>query len=301
MVNKTVPAPTTVAAAEPGPVVLQPRDVHFDWTGLTLRWIKDEPVASHTLSVLHLLLPEGENWFVEVFKRALPLIDDDTLREDVLGFIGQEAIHSASHQRVLDYYATQGVDTSAYIRQVRWLFDRILGERPGSSEAASREQLIEHVSVVAAIEHYTAALGGWVLDTTALDSVDAHPVMLDLLRWHGAEEVEHRNVAYDVLQYFDPSYTRRVRGLVMVGPVLLWMWIRGARFFAAADHDDPPARITWGGLFSAARRDLLPSGIMLGRTALQYFRRDFHPSQYLSTQKSVAYLATSPAARVAAR
>src|ERR1700756_2616888 len=106
MVNKTLSAAgaATAADTETGPIALQPRDVHFDWTGLTLRWIPDEPVASHTLSVLHLLLPEGENWFVEVFKRALPLIRDDALREDVLGFIGQEAIHAAPHQSVLAYY-----------------------------------------------------------------------------------------------------------------------------------------------------------------------------------------------------
>jgi hypothetical protein len=303
MVNKTSssPATTAVADAEPGPIALQPRDVHFDWTGLALRWIPGEPLASHALSVLHLLLPEGETWFVEVFKRALPLIHDDSLREDVLGFIGQEAIHAASHQSVLDYYATQGVDTSAYIKQIKWLFHRVLGERPGLSEAGEREQLVEHVSLVAAIEHYTAALGGWVLDTPALDAAKAHPVMLDLLRWHGSEEVEHRNVAYDVMTHLDPSYGRRVRGLVIVAPVLTWMWVRGALFFAAADHDDPPVKMSWGRYFSAARRGLLPGPGVLGKVTLQYFKRDFHPSQYLSTAKCVAYLATSPAARAAAR
>lgn len=303
MVNKTLPSPATTAAAEaePGPIVLQPRDVHFDWTGLPLRWIPGEPLASHTLSVLHLLLPEGENWFVEVFKRALPLINDDALREDVLGFIGQEAIHAASHQSVLDYYATHGVDTSAYIKQIQWLFARVLGQRPGMPEAAKREQLIEHVSLVAAVEHYTAAMGGWVLDTPALDAAKAHPVMLDLLRWHGSEEVEHRNVAYDVLQYLDPGYGRRIRGLFIVAPALAWMWVRGARFFTAADHDDPPAKMSWGGYLSAARRGLLPGPRMFGKVTLQYFKRDFHPSQYLSTAKCVAYLAISPAARAAAR
>lgn len=303
MVNETLssPAVTRGEDAEPGPIVLQPRDVHFDWAGLPLRWIPSEPLASHVLSVLHLLLPEGENWFVEVFKRALPLIDDDALREDVLGFIGQEAIHSASHQSVLDYYATQGVDTSPYIRQIEWLFARVLGQRPGLPAAGEREQLIEHVSLVAAIEHFTAAMGGWVLDATALDAANAHPVLVDLLRWHGSEEVEHRNVAYDVLQYLDPGYVRRIRGLVIVAPVLAWMWVRGALFFAAADHADPPVKMSWGGYFSAARRGLLPSAGMLGKVALQYFKRDFHPSQYLSTQKCVAYLATSPAARAAAR
>jgi uncharacterized protein len=253
------------------------------------------------LSVLHLLLPEGENWFVETFKQALPLIRDDSLREDVLGFIGQEAIHAAAHQGVLDYYTGQGVDTSAYIRQIEWLFGRILGERPGMSEAAQRERLIEDVAIVAAVEHYTAMMGAWVLDATALDKAKSHPVMLDLLRWHGSEEVEHRNVAYDVLMHLDPGYGRRIRTLLMVVPALTWLWVRGAGFFAAADHGSPPARMSWGRYFSAARRGLLPTPAAFLKCTLQYFKRDFHPSQYYSTAKCVAYIATSPAARAAAR
>ena len=302
MVNKTpTAAGAAVAEVEPGPIALQPRDVHFDWTGLTLRWIPNDPVASHVLSVLHLLLPEGETWFVETFKRALPLIRDDSLREDVLGFIGQEAIHAASHQGVLDYYTSQGVDTSAYIKQIEWLFDRILVERPGLSEAAQREQLIEAVAIVAAVEHYTAMMGAWVLDATALDKAKPHPAMLDLLRWHGAEEVEHRNVAYDVLQHLDPRYGRRIRSLLIVVPALTWLWARGARFFADADHGSPPAKMSWGCYLSSARRGLLPTPAAFFKCTLQYFKRDFHPSQYYSTAKCVAYIATSPAARAAAR
>jgi hypothetical protein len=116
MVNKTHLAGGVGVAdpTEPGPIALQPRDVRFDWSGLPLRWIPSEPEASHILSVLHLLLPEGERWFVETFKQALPLITDDALREDVIGFIGQEAIHAAAHQSVLDYYTSVGVDTTSY-------------------------------------------------------------------------------------------------------------------------------------------------------------------------------------------
>jgi predicted metal-dependent hydrolase len=96
--------------AEPYGLVLQPRDVRFEWSGLPLRWIPGEPVASHVINVLHLLLPEGERWFVATFKQALPLIRDESLREDVLGFIGQEAIHAEAHEGVLDYFTEHGLD-----------------------------------------------------------------------------------------------------------------------------------------------------------------------------------------------
>lgn len=302
MVNKTHLAGGVGVAdpAEPGPIALQPRDVRYDWSGLPLRWIPSEPQASHILSVLHLLLPEGERWFVETFKKALPLITDDALREDVIGFIGQEAIHAAAHQSVLDYYTSVGVDTASYIRQVGWLFARTLGSRPRMTPASERELLIEHVAIIAAVEHFTAMMGAWVLDATALDEVDLDPRMLDLLRWHGSEEVEHRNVAFDLAAHLDPSYSRRIRALLLAGSILVFMWARGAKYFAVADGKQD-FRLTWRSYFDAARRGLLPSPRAFGKCALRYFKRDYHPSQDYSTRKAVAYLGSSPAARAAAR
>jgi predicted metal-dependent hydrolase len=32
-----------------GELVLQPRDVRFEWAGLPLRWLPGEPVASHVI------------------------------------------------------------------------------------------------------------------------------------------------------------------------------------------------------------------------------------------------------------
>src|SRR6185312_16245421 len=81
----------------PGPgapenLLHQPRDVAFDWTALPTHWVPGEPFVTHTINVLHLLLPAGERWFIDVFTQALPWIKDDKLREEVHGFIGQEAV-----------------------------------------------------------------------------------------------------------------------------------------------------------------------------------------------------------------
>jgi predicted metal-dependent hydrolase len=39
--------------------------------------------------------------------------------------------------------------------------------------------------------------------------------MVDLFRWHGSEEVEHRMVAHDVAVYFHDSYVDRIRAMTM--------------------------------------------------------------------------------------
>src|SRR3954447_4859459 len=91
-------------------LVLTPRDVHFDWDALLMHWIPGEPMATHVVNVLHLLLPDGERWFVRTFTVALPLVKDQALREQVLGFVGQEAIHAEAHQGVLEHLRAKGLD-----------------------------------------------------------------------------------------------------------------------------------------------------------------------------------------------
>src|SRR5581483_6334653 len=185
------------AFPEPERVALRPRDVEYDWSSLPMHWVPDDPFTTHVLNVLHLLLPEGERWFVRVFSEALPLIRDERLAEDVRGFIGQEAMHAEVHQGVLDHLRTHGLDPEPFVAQVRWLFRQALGSRELPTERLRQEWLIERVAGVAAIEHFTAVLGDMILNSPGFDAAEVDPVMLDMLRWHGAEEVEHRAVAFD--------------------------------------------------------------------------------------------------------
>ncbi|GAA1237119.1 metal-dependent hydrolase [Kitasatospora nipponensis] len=282
-------------------LVLEPRDVKFDWSDLPLHWVPDEPFVTHTINVLHLLLPEGERWFIKVFRDALPMIRDEQLREEVLGFIGQESIHAEAHQEVLEHLLAQGLDPRPYVRQIAWLFQRVLGEKPGLSARRRRENVIERVAFVAAIEHFTAFLGHWALNSPALDRAKADPTMVDLLRWHGAEEVEHRSVAFDLMVHLDPGYLRRVRGMTVSGPLLVHLWVRGVRFLLAADPTlQGSIRPSWKLAWDGARRGLLPDPIASLRSGLRYLRPAYHPTQEGSSAQALGYLATSPAARAAA-
>jgi predicted metal-dependent hydrolase len=126
-------------------IVLQARDVEFDWANLPVHYVPGEPFAAHFANVLHLLLPAGEEFFVELFKQALPLIADDQLRLDVQGFIGQEATHAQAHAGVVDYFAAKGMDMSPFTDQVRWLFEKLLGDRPKWSKRRQQGWLLDGV------------------------------------------------------------------------------------------------------------------------------------------------------------
>ncbi|MGH3777589.1 MAG: metal-dependent hydrolase [Pseudonocardiaceae bacterium] len=285
---------------EPENLVLQPRNVTFDWATLPTHWVPNEPLVTHTINVLHLLLPAGETWFVDVFTQVLPLIKDDKLRDEVLGFIGQETLHARSHQGVLDHWKAKGIDTDPYVQQVGWMFQQVLGDRDLPAKRR-QEWLIERLAIIAAIEHITAMLGNWALNASALDAADADPTMMDLLRWHGAEEVEHRAVAFDLFTHLDGRYLRRVRAMAITAPIMLWLWVRGVVFLMRIDPElGGRVKPRWRHYFRASRRRLLPSARQLIWQSLNYVRPSYHPSQEFSTGQAVAYLATSPAATAAA-
>ncbi|KRB76477.1 metal-dependent hydrolase [Nocardioides sp. Root190] len=287
------------ALREPEKVALHARDVVFDWAGLPLRWIPGEAFASHLVNVMHVLLPEGERWFVKTFTEVLPMIKDERLREEVLGFIGQEGMHASAHQGVADYFDAHGLDTTDMVGEIEHVFNRLLGDRDLTG-AQAEEWLVEKVALIAGIEHITAFLGHWILNSPALDEAGADSRMLDLLRWHGAEEVEHRHVAFELYDHLDGRYVRRMRayGLAVFG--IFYLWIRSVRHLiendpTLEDRDLPVVR-SW---MSGARRGILPGIGGLVIPILRYAKPTYHPRQEGSTSQAVAYLATSPAALAA--
>ncbi|GGT10667.1 metal-dependent hydrolase [Streptomyces toxytricini] len=297
MSNKPL-APARVASEH---TELKARNVSFGWEDTPLHWLPGDPFATHTINVLHLLLPAGERWFVHVFKQALPHIRDERLRADVIGFIGQEAVHAAAHDDVLPHLRRQGLDPTPYTAQVDWVFERLLGDRALPPGRARHWWLMERVAMIAAIEHYTAFLGDWILNADELDRRGADPVMLDLLRWHGAEEVEHRSVAFDLFLHVDGGYRRRVRTWATAFASLVWLWQRGVRFFMDNDPELVGAKASLGQFVRAGRQGVLPSTGAMLKSIPTYLSRTYHPSQEGSTAQAAAYLASSPGANGGAR
>jgi uncharacterized protein len=275
-------------------VPIKARRVRFDWSRTPLHWIPGDPQTTHCINVLHMLLPAGEKWFVDVYRQVLPSIEDEQLQADVKGFIGQEATHSRAHAAVLEHLAAQGVDTRGYTRLIDWTFARLLADRPFGSplpRPLRRAWLVHRLGIIAAIEHFTAVLGWWVLNAEALDEAGADAVMVDLLRWHGAEEVEHRAVAFELFRHEGGGYLQRLVGLAEVGPVLLWLWVRGT-FFLLRKDPTRPGRPRVREFRRAGRQGLLPTTRELLATIPRFVRPSYHPLEEGSTAEAVAYLAS---------
>lgn len=283
-------------------VAVSPRNVSFDTSASPLHWIPGEPYASHFISVFNYMLPLGERWFCAVFERALPFVNDAALRQEMLGFMGQEAIHAKTHDEVLHtFFADHGIDNAQRFADLaEWvetkfypLLDRLHGE-------VLRQALRPQLALIAVIEQLTAFLGSWLLNND-LERFGADPVMLDLFRWHGAEEVEHRFVAHDVAAYFEVPRWLHAALTTFVGVFYTPLSVFVARYLIKAD----PAirrtgylRLLWEAR-GAGRRGALPDWLAVVREIPIVLRRGYSPLQAADTAQAVAYLAHSPAARAA--
>ncbi len=295
------------AEIDPGPVQIQARKVEFDVSAAPLHWIPGHPVASHMVSLLNVVLPAAERWFVTTYNEALPLVRDERLAEDMRGFIGQEAVHADTHERALhQFMEAQGINPRPILTQVEYVVGKVLSPSTSTYRSTSTDrrrrfnQLCERLWLVAAIEHYTAVLGDFALNS-AWDEFGADPTLVDLFRWHGSEEVEHRCVAHDVATYFHDSYPARIRAMAMAMPMMYAFFERGTRYLC---RTDPALRMGWPRFEMERIRDaklgLLPEfRNLFGGSTMAYFRRDYSPLEVGSTAQAVAYLASSPAARAA--
>ena len=271
------------------------RDVEFSWEGVPLHYIPGEVMATHIINVMHLLLPEGERVMSRTLSEALPLIEDPRLHEEVAGFIGQEAVHASSHEGAREHLATLGLDVEPMVRKMTWMSDRVLGTT-GLTGRAAHAWLCERLALFAAMEHYTAVVGEWLLDAEVLERNGMHPTMLDLIRWHGAEEVEHRNVAFDAFMYVDGSYARRVRGALLASATLASLFTYAAGYLHRIDPSPDKGRCWPLQLLDAARRKVIPPITMFVTEIPKYLDPKFHPSQLGDMDKALRYLARSPGA-----
>ena len=240
------------------------RSMGFDFSDVPKRWFYDYIVVSHIANGLHLIFPAGERFFVRSVRHYLKQIEDPALRARIRGFAGQEASHGHEHEQAFTMLEAQGYDIQTWLAR----YERIAFEL-----LEPRVPPVLRLSTTAALEHFTATLAEQGLGTDFLDH--AHPVMRDLLRWHAAEEIEHKSVAYDVLQAVDDRYAVRVAGLAMAIALLLGFW-RSATEMLLAQEDISKEQIRAERKAARARGQ---NKRFVFCAVAQYLRRDFHPDQ----------------------
>ncbi|MDC0661107.1 metal-dependent hydrolase [Marinobacter sp. SS21] len=287
---------------------LTQRKVSFDFGQSPLHWIPGDPYSSHLISAIHTLLPIPELYFCRIYNKALPYISDERLREDVKGFIRQEAVHSRAHSvGIRDYLERHGMEVATVTQKIEWMCDALLGEKPFGRtvpKVLEKRWLVLRLGMIAALEHFTCVLGAYALSNQAWDRSGADATILDILRWHGAEEVEHRSVAFDVYRHLGGNYPARYLQQLVALPLVFGLWSFGGSHLMqqdpvlAAEKPHLYRPYFWRSWYKQARETghLPPMSWLLVQSA-RYFSPWYDPAKEADTAVAQAYLATSPAAQ----
>ena len=256
----------------PDELALHPRNVHFDLDGSPLHWIPGDPYGSHAVTALNLFLPAAERWFSKLLSDALAYVRDDRLREEMIGFIGQESMHGQEHRHLNEKLIAMGYP-------IGWWDSKGFKDRRIRFE--DRLPAHVHLAVTAAAEHYTAVLAERVLSSDELQSIPADAEVWHLLNWHALEELEHKSVAFDVFRAVGGTERTRITVMAAVCALLLPVTLISLAVSVGSDpvarrRPDRLVRETYDLFTGPIFKGLLPDLAV-------YLRPGFHPDDVDTT------------------
>ena len=250
---------------------IQPRKMDFSFDPAMPRyWFDNDQFKTILLTALSCTFPEGERFFVRSVRHYQKQLRDPLLREQVKGFIGQEAHHGNEHDAFNHFMESKGVPT----RKVDEFVNR--GMRFMAKHLSPQRQLAK----TCALEHFTAMLAELMLEHPEfLKGMDER--MLPLWLWHAVEESEHKAVAFDVYQEQVGNYW--VRTSEMAFTTLEFISFTIFHYHQLRKGMDDPT--DWRSVRGGVNWLLGKPGWLrkLGKSYLAYYKRDFHPAKRDST------------------
>jgi predicted metal-dependent hydrolase len=268
---------------------ITPRKLRFDFTAVPRHWFGGSRLATHLANGVNMLFPQGERFFVRSVHHFLDhpaVAADPELVAQVKGFFGQEGKHASAHDDYNDMLRAQGYPVDRFLARVNavsygWLEPR--------TPPALR------LAMTAAAEHFTAIMAENAFEKQLLAM--AHPTMKALLLWHASEEIEHKAVAFDVLQKVNPSYPLRLAGLAVSTVMLGAWWMIGTAMLLRHEQITLAELRAEARALRARRGDVDGIGKrVFARGIREYLARDFHPSQNDNHHHAEAYLRSLDAA-----
>ena len=289
---------------------IKPRKVKFEWKDTPIDWIPNQLFISYFINEINMILPAGEFWFCRLYNKVLPQITDEKLKEDVRAFIRQEAMHAQAHNSANKEYLTiRNIDVDRNLKLMDLLFTKVLADKPLTFIPVPGP--LEHqwdlfrLGIIATVEHMTCVLGKYVLYNKKWEELGADANMLDLIKWHGAEELEHRTVAFDLYRHLGGGYISRYYQSLIVIAAVIGLWVDGAAHIMRQDPrfaDKKPALYKpwiWREWVRIAQTDnrLMPHPLWLVSQQLGYLMPWYDPVHEAKTEDAIAYLDKSPAAK----
>lgn len=266
------------------PSTITPRRPHFDWSETPINcWVPGDLDATCMLNAMHVLFPEGERAFCRVLSSALDQIDDDAVVRDIKGFLAQEGLHARAHTGAFAQLA-------ASTPQIEWTQEaaaRAFRFLLGAGKTRNRPLLAWRLASVAAIEHLTTAIGEWTMNNERFAEHGCDAQMSALVKWHGAEEIEHRSVAFDAHRAVQPRLSRPVRVTAMAFwlPIMTLLWVLSAQALLWHVESRPRRRLlSPRAVRRAIRNGLVPDLLAIAKGAAAFCKAGYHPSTHVAPE-----------------
>jgi len=245
-----------------------PRNLKFPFNSeIPKHWFGNAALGTHMMNGMSLIFPSGERQFVMSVRAFADRIQDAELKERVNAFIAQEVQHGREHESHFNILREQGFEFEEFLKQYEDIaFNKI-------ASLFSKEM---RLSTTAALEHVTAVFGEHGLKHPVLTE-QSHPVMRDLFLWHACEEIEHKSVAFDVLQAVAPGYPLRLAGFFFAMTTFPAAWAIGTATLLRQDPDADARRLIQELKQGLEEKIYVRPGLL--RDLFNYIKPGFHPDQ----------------------
>jgi predicted metal-dependent hydrolase len=278
--SSTAIAHSAAAPHSAAPAQIKPRNRSHDIaSALQGEWLGGDVFLTAFFNAMSITFPVGEKYFIDSVRHYADCVTDPALTEQIKGFCGQEGFHRREHQLYnATLCAARGYDVQ---RMERKLAERLAWAQKHLSP-------IKNLAITVCIEHFTAVLAELMMKPgSILDGAETS--MRQLWRWHAAEEMEHKSVAFDV--YRAVGGTEQLRRAVMRRIVVMLSFELGRVLFGILRHDGRlfSLRLWRAGLASLfGKRGAFSGGMPLFR---EFFHDGFHPWQQDTSELLAQWLA----------
>lgn len=262
-------------AYPPGRVGIPTRRVSFRdaVAGVPRHFAADgDLVLSHFAAALSALFPDGEDFFVRSVRHFRNDVTDPELRRRVAGFIGQEATHGREHRVLNERLAELGYPTKLVERMVRG------GLAVRSRLAPAKANL----AMTAALEHFTATLAELLLTSEEAQRAFGDDNVRDVFLWHALEELEHKDVAFDVYRAVGGGERLRILTMKLVRIGFVLVMVAQLVLSLALDPASYRPRRLWRSWRRFRNSPVMSRDVWERLRA--YDRRGFHPNDVDTTE-----------------
>ena len=255
-------------------------DFGFESDDIPRYWLAGDPFRSRLVDAVQATFPDGERYFIASVNAFRKDISDPAMLAEVKDFSEQEGQHGRVHTDYNDRLQRQGVNVLAFTKHTQKLTNYRLKHYSASY----------NVALTAALEHFTAMLAELFFARKYV-MANSHENVKAMLAWHAIEEMEHKAVAYDVMQKVAKvGYLRRTTAMThgllsftLNTLIMPWFMLKSDGFNRRQRLAQYASGLVWmfgprKGVFTR----MVPA-------LLKYYKPGFHPNQLPSVHNYDAW------------